>query len=189
MPSDATKDILKKIKLSDIKPYWRNPRVGDIEKVRQSIKDYGYNQYIVVDRDNIIIVGHTRYKALQELALEMPEYKEITVLVSGLDPRKAKEYRIVDNQTGDQSEWILDRLSQELRELDNAVAIKYFTEDELNKLVREGAGAVNFKPVDQEAVQQSGDQLASQMTVLDAQRKRTLRKVICPHCNEEFEIE
>lgn len=181
-------DELKTIKLTDIKPYWRNPRVGNVPQVKQSIKDYGYNQYIVVDKDLVIIVGHTRYKALQELALEDKKWSEVPVLISGLDEKHAKEYRIVDNQTGDQSEWILDKLTQELREIDEKVAIKYFSQEELDRLVKTSAGVINYHPVDTKDIQQNQQKLDTQMTTADG--KRHLKNmVICPECGHEFEID
>lgn len=182
------KDDLKTIKLTEIKPYWRNPRVGNVEQVKQSIKDYGYNQYIVVDKDYVIIVGHTRYKALQELALEDKAWNEIPVLISGLDEKKAKEYRIVDNQTGDQSEWILDKLTLELREIDNEVAIKYFSQDELDKLVKASAGAIQYHPVDTNDIEKNQKKLDTQMTNAD-ERRHLKNMVICPECGHEFEID
>ena len=63
---------LTTLKLTDIKPYWRNPRnnEGAVAAVKQSIKDYGFNYPIVVDAEHVIIAGHTRYKALQELGIK-----------------------------------------------------------------------------------------------------------------------
>ena len=54
------------LKITEIKPYWRNPRRNDdaIGAVMQSIKQFGFNQPIILDADNVIIAGHTRYKAL-----------------------------------------------------------------------------------------------------------------------------
>jgi site-specific DNA-methyltransferase (adenine-specific) len=77
--------MVKTVALAEIKPYWRNPRDNReaVQKVKQSIKDYGYNQLIGVDKNNVIIVGHTRYRALQELG-----YKEVEVLMLDLDDNK-----------------------------------------------------------------------------------------------------
>lgn len=182
-------DTLKQVKLSELKPYWRNPRVGNVEQVKQSIRDYGYNQYIVVDQNLVIIVGHTRYKALQELSLEDTKYKEVLVLISSLDEKKAKEYRIVDNQTGDQSEWILDKLSQEMRELDDEVKLRYFTDEELDRLVNIGSGAINYNPVNTSDIDKQKDRLDSQMTNMDSDRQHLARMVICPKCSNEFEVQ
>ena len=54
------------IPINDIKPYWRNPRdnTNAIEAVKQSIQTYGFNTPLIIDKENVIIAGHTRYKAL-----------------------------------------------------------------------------------------------------------------------------
>jgi site-specific DNA-methyltransferase (adenine-specific) len=77
--------------LSDITPYENNPRNNEeaVEKVANSIKEFGFNQPIVVDKDNVIIVGHTRYLAAQELGLA-----EAPVIVAGnLSDEQARAYR------------------------------------------------------------------------------------------------
>ena len=61
---------IETINIEDIKPYKNNPReisTEAINKVMKSIKEYGNNQPIVVDQDNVIVVGHTRWKALKQL--------------------------------------------------------------------------------------------------------------------------
>ena len=59
------------IKLDDLKPYDNNPRNNEerVEPVANSIKTYGFKVPIVVDKNNIIIAGHTRYKAAKKLGL------------------------------------------------------------------------------------------------------------------------
>lgn len=100
------------VKLSAIKPYWRNPRNNReaIAKVRSSIERYGYNQLIAVDRAGVIIAGHTRYLALRDLKVE-----EINVLVLDLPDEQARAYRLVDNKSSEISTWS-DDLAAELRE-------------------------------------------------------------------------
>jgi len=73
---------------SEITPYENNPRInsGAVDVVARSIQEYGFKQPIVVDKDNVIIVGHTRWKAALKLAL-----KEVPVLVAAdLDEKKAR---------------------------------------------------------------------------------------------------
>src|SRR5215472_769404 len=92
--------------LSSIKPYENNPRVNDcaVDAVAASIKEFGFRQPIVVDEQDVIIVGHTRYKAALKLGLEM-----VPVHVAvGLTPAQAKAYRIADNQTATMSQWDLN---------------------------------------------------------------------------------
>ena len=104
------------MKLKDIHPYENNPRKNDdaVESVANSIRDFGMNQPIVVDKDNVIIVGHTRYKALQKLG-----YKETEVIVADhLTEEQVRAYRIADNSTNELSTWDLDLLIPELKEID-----------------------------------------------------------------------
>jgi len=64
-------DIISK-KLADIKPYEKNPRKNDeaVKYVAESIKEFGFKVPIVIDKDNIIVAGHTRYKAAKHLKME-----------------------------------------------------------------------------------------------------------------------
>src|SRR5210317_2283844 len=99
--------------LSDIKPYEKNPRQKyDIQKVAQSIKEFGFQQPIVVDRAGVIIVGHGRYQASKSLGLET-----VPVLIADLPPEKAKAYRIADNKTNEDSEWDFSLLNKEFTDL------------------------------------------------------------------------
>ncbi len=101
--------------ITDIVPYENNPRLneGAIEYVMNSIKEFGFKQPIVVDKDNVIIVGHTRYKAAQRLSL-----KEVPVLVAtDLSPAQVKAYRIADNKTAEKALWDDDLLGVELQDI------------------------------------------------------------------------
>jgi len=103
--------LLKSI--SDIKPYSRNPRKKlNLDKVVESIRNYGWQQPIVVDRAGVIIAGHSRYEAAKIL-----ECKEIPVLIADLSPEKAKAYRIADNKTNQYSEWDYSLLNKEFTDL------------------------------------------------------------------------
>lgn len=84
-------------KLSDITPYHQNPRINDkaVDAVARSLQEFGFRQPIVVDEDDVIIVGHTQYKAAQMLSLDtVPVH-----VAEGLTPAQIKAYRIADNQT------------------------------------------------------------------------------------------
>lgn len=108
---------LKTINIIDIIPYKNNPRINDeaIDKVAESIKQFGYKQPIVIDKDNIVIVGHTRLEALKKIG-----FTSINVLIADdLDEEKVKAYRLADNKTNEFSYWDIEKLSLELNELDN----------------------------------------------------------------------
>lgn len=102
--------------INDVKPYENNPRKNDeaVEKVANSIKAFGWQQPIVVDKEGIVIVGHTRLKAAQELELE-----EVPVLVAkDLTDDQAKAYRLADNKTGELAIWDFPKLNIELEDID-----------------------------------------------------------------------
>ena len=80
--------------IKDIRPYDNNPRINDdaVDAVAASLKEFGFRQPIVVDGDGVIVCGHTRYKAAQQLGL-----KKVPVHVAtDLSPDQIKAYRIAD---------------------------------------------------------------------------------------------
>lgn len=98
-----------------VKPYPHNPRNNQaaIASVTQSIKAYGFQQPIVVDKAHTVIAGHTRLQAAQQLGL-----KEIPVMIADhLSEQQAKAYRIADNRTHEFSEWDSTLLNIELEGL------------------------------------------------------------------------
>ena len=107
---------LKKLKLTEIKPYGKNPRKNDgaVDAVAESIKQCGYCSPIVVDENYEVLAGHTRLKALKKLGM-----KECEVVVKeGLTEEQKQKYRILDNKTGEFAEWDLDILQEQLKDLD-----------------------------------------------------------------------
>lgn len=107
---------LQKIKLNDIYPYDNNPRKNDdaVNAVAESIKQCSYISPIVIDENNVILAGHTRYKALKALG-----YEEVPCLVcTGLSEEQKKKYRYLDNKTGEKATWDLMKLEVELEGLD-----------------------------------------------------------------------
>jgi site-specific DNA-methyltransferase (adenine-specific) len=103
--------------IEEIKPYEKNPRFNDnaVEYVANSIKEFGFKVPIVVDKDNVIVNGHTRYKASQKLGL-----KQVPVIVANdLTEKQIKAYRIADNKTSDLADWNTELLGEELKLLDD----------------------------------------------------------------------
>lgn len=107
------------VSIDKIKPYENNPRDNDnaVDGVAKSIKAYGWQQPIVVDKDNVIIVGHTRYRAAQKLGM-----KTVPVLVADkLNEQQVKAYRLADNKTGENAIWDNKKLLKELESLDEKI--------------------------------------------------------------------
>ena len=104
------------VDIENVIPYENNPRINDdaVEKVAASIREFGWQQPIVVDKNNVIIVGHTRLKAAQML-----DEKRVPVVFADLPEEKAKAYRLSDNKTGELATWYFELLEQELDELND----------------------------------------------------------------------
>lgn len=97
----------------DLKEYKNNPRVishEEIEKVANSIKQFGFKVPIVIDKDNTIINGHTRLKASKMLGME----KVPCIIADDLTPEQIKAFRLADNKVAEYSEWDLAKLDLEL---------------------------------------------------------------------------
>lgn len=106
---------IKRVKLSEIRPYEKNPRRNDsaVDAVAASIKEFGWQQPIVVDKDGVIIAGHTRYKAAKKL-----KCKEVPVVYAdNLTEEQVKAYRLADNKVGEIANWDFDMLKIELADL------------------------------------------------------------------------
>jgi DNA modification methylase len=122
--------------ITDIKPYEHNPRINDaaVDVVAASIKEFGFRQPIVVDEEDVIIVGHTRFKAAEKLGLE----KVPVHVAKGLTPAQVKAYRLADNKTGELAEWDYDLLPIELADLqgmDFDLDLIGFSSDDLARLL------------------------------------------------------
>jgi len=101
--------------ISEIKPYKDNPREISqeaVKKVKNSISEFGNNQPIVIDQNNVIVVGHTRWKALKQL-----NKTKAFVIKKEFDKNKAVAYRIMDNRSGAESQWDKQLLMSELQVL------------------------------------------------------------------------
>lgn len=123
---NSSQTTSRELHINDIVPYWRNPRIipeESVNAVAESIERYGYVQPIVVDSDNVIVIGHTRYSALRRLGVEYVE-----VQVTELDTDKANQLRVMDNRVGEYGEWDFNKLVEELENLDSELMFSYFPE-------------------------------------------------------------
>ena len=102
--------------LNELVPYENNPRKNDeaVDGVANSIKAFGFKVPIVIDKNNVIIAGHTRYKASQKLGLD----KVPCIVADDLSDEQVKAFRLADNKVSEKSEWDIELLSLELDDLD-----------------------------------------------------------------------
>ena len=106
---------IKMIKVDDLKPYENNPRFNDdaVEYVANSIKEFGFKVPIVIDKDNVIVAGHTRYKASMELGLE----EVPAIIADDLTEEQIKAFRLADNKVSEEASWNYDLLDLELDDI------------------------------------------------------------------------
>lgn len=108
-------EIINK-KLEDLKPYENNPRFNDdaVEYVANSIKEFGFRVPIVIDKNNTIVAGHTRYKASLELGLE----EVPCVVADDLTEEQIKAFRLADNKVSEKASWNFELLDEEMEDID-----------------------------------------------------------------------
>lgn len=104
---------VKEVPIGELKPYPNNPRVNDqaVQGVADSLQAFGWQQPIVVDSDNVVIVGHTRLKAAGLLGMD----KVPVVVADGLTPDEVAAYRLADNKTAEASFWDVGKLDIEMK--------------------------------------------------------------------------
>lgn len=134
---------------NEVKPYEKNPRHNDkaVAAVAESIRRYGFRQPIVVDANGVIVCGHTRWKAAQQLGLiEVPVH-----VATDLSEEQIRQYRIADNKSADVATWNIELLSQELKGLslsDADLQLLGFTPEELGQLIDGGIAEGQCDPND-----------------------------------------
>lgn len=126
--------IYKPIK--EVIPYANNPRINDdaIDKVVDSIKEFGFRNPLILDSSGVIIAGHTRLKAAVKLGMsEVP-----CIMADDLTPEKVRAYRIADNKSAEYSKWDFEALAAELNDLQKAgydLSLTAFDQNELDDIL------------------------------------------------------
>lgn len=103
---------IRMVNLSALHPYEKNPRKNEeaVPYVAESIKQFGFKVPIIIDRDFVIVAGHTRYKAARKLKME-----EVPCIVADdLTEEQIKAFRLADNKVAEKAEWDFDLLNEEL---------------------------------------------------------------------------
>lgn len=106
---------IKDINIGDLIPYEKNPRKNEnaIEYVKNSIEQFGFRVPIVIDKNNVIVCGHTRYVAAKQLGLD----KVPCVVADDLTEEQISAYRLADNKVAEFSDWDMSLLNEELDKL------------------------------------------------------------------------
>ncbi len=190
---------IKMVRLGDIRPYFNNPRDNTraVEPTMQSIEKFTFTKPIIVDKDGVIIAGHTRYIAAFRLGMT-----EVPVIYSDLNEEQAKAFRIADNKLAEKSYFDDTKLVEELKALQVPQELQAFFFEDLNQMLdtnfnyQSVAGQQeSFEEVDKSYEflnQQEGQREESpapaekETTQLYTQmqdEKGTYMYILCPYCN------
>lgn len=207
---------VKVVKLSEIFPYYDNPRdnTNAVEPTKESIKRFGYVKPILVDKAGVIIAGHTRYVAAYQLGMEF-----VPVVYSDMDDEKAKKYRILDNKLAEKSSFDEDQLLEELRNMEVPTDMQAFFFEDINQMLNFSLDSINqqaeeyggfqddYSQVDENFEAPSNEEAGeSEETSSDEEEEDPAKdlfvlkeredgshymKVVCPYCGntETIEIE
>lgn len=166
----AYKDIL------EIKPYENNARINDaaIEALVKAIPVMGFNVPIVIDKNNVIVKGHSRYEALKRLGIDLVP----CIIIDGTEKEIAEE-RLADNRLSELSSWDDEKLKYELREMQ--IDLSNFKIE----LPQIHGVAEAVQDVTQMQVQRAAKELVGQDRKVSSEKK-SLIEVHCPNCGEDF---
>lgn len=172
--------VLKKVK--DLKPYENNARLNDdtISRLSESIENYGYVVPIVIDEKNVIVTGHARLKAIQNLG-----WKTVHCVISNLSDDQNKEYRIIDNKIQDISEWNDDLLVTELRGLQH-IASEF--DLKVNTALETSYGMFDDNVTTEDIANQENKIETGFVDRADSANEG-LVEIACEHCGANFGIE
>lgn len=128
-------------KIDDLTPYENNPRKNDsaVSKVAASIREFGFKVPIVIDRNNVIVCGHTRYKAAADLGLQSVP----CIIADDLTDDQIKAFRLADNKVSEFAEWDFDKLIEELTDISDldmsefGFDVSEFSDDEDPEIVED----------------------------------------------------
>lgn len=131
----------------DLIPYENNPRINDyaVKKVLGSIEEFGFRNPVLVDKDMVIIAGHTRREAAILKGLEEIPY----IICDDLTPEQVKAYRIADNKLGELAVWDEEKLKEELidlQEVNIELEVLGFTDIDLMEIFKEDEPKKEDKP-------------------------------------------
>lgn len=157
---------LIQVDINDIKPYKNNPRKNTeaIKYVANSIEQFGFKVPIVIDKNHVIVAGHTRYEAAKRLNMENVP----CVMADDLTDEEVKAYRLADNKVAEKSIWDFDLLSVELNEIFDLDMTDF-----------------GFNMADDLVLDVDDDDFLKDTEIT---KEKKAKKIVCPHCGEEFEV-
>lgn len=153
---------IEELRVDEIFPYENNPRKNDdaVDAVALSISSFGFRVPIVIDKDNIIIAGHTRLKAAKKLGLTTVP----CVRADDLTDDQVRAFRLADNKTGELAGWDFAELERELEKINMDMGLFGFAQEDVDI-----------------------DGFFGEDVPKDRESDTKGKMVQCPHCGEWFE--
>ena len=170
------------IPINQIKPYKKNARFNEnaIPKIAESIKQFGFKNPVIVDKNMVIICGHTRIEGAKLLGLK----KVPCIIADDLTPKQVKAFRLVDNRTSEFASWNYDLLQTELESLDIDLSDFEFPDltyedtldaDELESILDDNTDATDY-----------GNKGESETEALSVERKEEYKvEIVCKNQTEQ----
>ena len=154
--------------INELVPYENNARINDkaVDVVANSIKEFGFKQPIIIDKNNVIVAGHTRTLACKKLGIT----KVPCIVADDLSEEQIKAFRIADNSSAQVAEWDMDKLQQEIQDL-NFDFYELGLQEQLDEIAN---SLVKLETKDNEYDNQE-------------LKENTTKFHICPNCGCEFE--
>lgn len=152
---------IQRIKIEEIVPYENNPRYNEnaIDKVAKSIQEFGFTNPILLDKDNVIIAGHTRYEASKKLGINEVD----CIYLTDLSEEQIKAYRLVDNKTAEFATWDFDKLMEEIDEIADSIDIAEY----------------GFSQIELDLI----DDIVSKVEEAEEPEEKNEAQLMCPNCN------
>ena len=179
---------VKMLEVSKLKPYKNNSKIHNneqIKKIAESIKKFGFRIPIITDKKLVIISGHGRYKASKILELG----KVPVIVLEDISEEDARALRIADNKLTLKTGLDNSAIAKEFNELMNVdFSVLGFTDMEIHDIEKDAS----FFETEDFDINEFEEFLSvdkdNKMAVKKSKEQKT-RKIICPHCKKEFEIE
>lgn len=155
------------IELKEIRPYENNAKKHDtrqISNVAESIKQFGFVQPIVIDKNNEIVIGHCRYESAKKLNMK----KVPCIYVENLSKSQVKKLRNLDNKLNE-SQWDYDLLNLDIEDL----SFEGFD--------------IDWEIPDFQ-FEENSDYLKEQSTINLDDYQSNKKQVECPKCGFKFEV-
>ena len=182
-------DIIE-VALSDLKPYENNPRKNDdaVDAVKASIKEFGFKVPIVIDKNNVIAAGHTRYKAAKKLGLKSVP----CIIADDLNDEQIKAFRLADNKVGELAAWDIELLFNELE----TITLDMFDfgfeniDDELEKQKQEFKERMRSGELseDSEEYQEFLQKFEAKKTTDDCYTPEPIYEVVANYVSEHYKV-